>query len=216
MRVSQRIYIGTFLLFAVAFLISLPFKPYAGSWVIKEIPDIALALFALASVTGLRGKLLFLALLLSAGGGVVLEVAGGTHFVLGLALFLLAHITYIATFSMEFGPRKSRLPVAILLALYSVAIALFLRPGLGAMALPVYCYIAAITTMGILAALRKPAGSFVLCGAILFMLSDSLIAVNKFRTPIPAEDYLVMITYYAAQFLIVWGFAAGVRSKPAE
>ena len=42
-----------------------------------------------------------------------------------------------------------------------------------------------------------------LSGALLFMLSDSLIAINKFRVPLPAAGFWIMITYLAGQYLIV-------------
>jgi len=63
-----------------------------------------------------------------------------------------------------------------------------------------------ITAMGIFAALRASKSKIVLYGAIAFIASDSILAINKFMVAVPAADYLVMITYYVAQFLIVYGF----------
>ena len=39
-------------------------------------------------------------------------------------------------------------------------------------------------------------------GAILFAISDSLIAIRKFARPVPYQHQLIMSTYYAAQMLI--------------
>ncbi len=39
----------------------------------------------------------------------------------------------------------------------------------------------------------------------LFVLSDSLIALNKFHSPVPYARELIMTTYYAGQGLIIWG-----------
>jgi uncharacterized membrane protein YhhN len=47
----------------------------------------------------------------------------------------------------------------------------------------------------------------VLVGAVLFILSDSTIALNKFLQHFEAASLLVMTTYAAAQWLIVWGIA---------
>jgi uncharacterized membrane protein YhhN len=41
-------------------------------------------------------------------------------------------------------------------------------------------------------------------GAILFILSDTTLALNKFRAPVPQRDLIIMSTYYSAQFLIAW------------
>ncbi len=41
-------------------------------------------------------------------------------------------------------------------------------------------------------------------GALLFMLSDATLALNKFRAPIPQHDLIIMTTYYGAQLLIAW------------
>ena len=53
---------------------------------------------------------------------------------------------------------------------------------------------------------NKAAGNAYVLGAIAFVLSDSLLAVNKFYQPIPYAGVFIMLTYCAAQFLIVRGF----------
>ena len=45
-----------------------------------------------------------------------------------------------------------------------------------------------------------------LLGGMAFILSDSLLAINKFRFPVPAERYVVIITYYFAQYMIAHAF----------
>jgi uncharacterized membrane protein YhhN len=85
-----------------------------------------------------------------------------------------------------------------------------LYPGLGGMLLPVLAYMVVLLSMGIWAHKRRGATtavSFTLvsAGAMLFVISDGLIAINKFAFEIPAERILVMSTYIAAQYLIVQG-----------
>ncbi len=206
MTKAQKIYLYIFFIFAIAYIGALPFQPYPGNFVIKEIPDIALAILALTAVIGLRGKLLFVALLFSAAGGVALELEAGKYFMFGLVFFLFAHVMYIVTFSRDLKVQKSRIPAVVLLVIYGLIMAFVLRPSLGEMALPVYFYLVVITTMGIFAALRASKSKLVLYGAISFIVSDSILAINKFLVPVLASDYLVMITYYLAQFLIVYGF----------
>jgi uncharacterized membrane protein YhhN len=74
--------------------------------------------------------------------------------------------------------------------------------------MPISAYAPAIMWMGITAAERQTnqkSYRFVLIGAILFIISDSLIAINKFAFTIPLSDLWVMSTYIAAQYLIVEG-----------
>jgi uncharacterized membrane protein YhhN len=47
--------------------------------------------------------------------------------------------------------------------------------------------------------------TYVFIGSVLFVLSDSMIAINKFFHPIQNEGILIMSTYIAAQFLIMRG-----------
>ena len=103
--------------------------------------------------------------------------------------------------------QKSRIPViAFSLIVYAKMMAFIMTPSLKEMAIPVYVYLTAITLMGIFAALRAAKNKFTLYGALSFIVSDSIIAINKFMMPVPAVDYIVMITYYLALFLIVYGF----------
>jgi len=161
---------------------------------------------AFIAVSGIRGKLLFTSLLFCAAADIALELAAGKYFVAGLGLFLVAHIFFIITFSRDFRFQKSKVPVIILLIVYAKMMAFVMTPSLKEMAIPVYVYLTAITLMAIFASLRSARNDFTLYGAISFIVSDSVLAINKFMMPVPAADYAVMITYYLALFLIVYGF----------
>jgi len=206
MTAVQKSLLYIFAAFALIFIAAMPFQPYAGDFVIKAIPAISLAVLALITVRRITGKLLFVSLLLCAAGDVALELEAGKYFVIGLGLFLIAQIMFIATFSRDFKMQRSRIPIIVVFAVYGLVIALTLTPSLGEMAIPVYCYLVAIILMGIFAALRGAKNKFTLYGAASFIISDSIIAINKFMVPVPAVDYIVMITYYLALFLIVCGF----------
>ena len=78
-------------------------------------------------------------------------------------------------------------------------------PHLGDMLIPVAVYLLIILGMGISAALGTTNHSLVVVGAALFIISDSLIAINRFLVPVPLSGLLVMTTYYMAQFLITYG-----------
>src|SRR4030043_1903777 len=197
----QKALLYIFLAFAILFIGLLPLEPYTGNFVIKAIPAISLAVLAFIAVSGSRGKLLFTSLLFAAAADIALELAAGKYFVIGLGLFLIAHILLIVTFSRDFKFQKSKIPVIILLIVYSKMMAFVLTPSLKEMAIPVYIYMAAIMLMGIFASLRASKNDFTLYGAISFIVSDSVLAINKFMMPVPAADDAVMSIYYLARFL---------------
>jgi uncharacterized membrane protein YhhN len=203
---AQKTWLYIFGAFSVLFIGLLPLEPYLGNFVIKAIPALSLAVLAFIAVSGARGKLLFSALLFCAAADIALELAGGKYFVVGLGLFLIAHIFFIITFSRDFKFQKSRVPVIVLLAVYSIMMALVMTPSLKEMAIPVYIYMTALTLVGIFAALRAARNDFTLYGAISFIVSDSIIAIDKFMMPVPAANYIIMITYDLALFLIIFGF----------
>ncbi|MNT94679.1 YhhN-like protein [compost metagenome] len=63
----------------------------------------------------------------------------------------------------------------------------------------------AAQAIGRAAVLRSsdPAALWVAVGACFFMLSDALLAINRFVSPLPLASLWVLSTYYAAQMLIV-------------
>lgn len=131
-------------------------------------------------------------------------------FIFGLIAFLIAHIMYILAFSKEQNKSSSQFPISIFLLTYGVAIFMFLSNHLGNLIIPVGIYILVILIMVLFASLRKNNVSkksylFVFIGALFFISSDSLLAVNKFHTPIPMSNIWVMATYAIAQLLIIIG-----------
>ena len=153
-------------------------------------------------------KYLTLALVLSLCGDVFLMLPGN-YFIPGLASFLVAHLFYIAVFrqGQHWFPNRTAL-----LATLSVGACMYLVlwPGLGAPALKVAvaAYVSVIALMAAQALgrarnLGTPQAHWVAVGACIFMVSDALIAVNKFLAPVPLASLWVLSTYYAAQMLIV-------------
>jgi uncharacterized membrane protein YhhN len=210
MTLSPRQLRAVFLIFALLFVALLPFYPhYPGGWAVKAIPALSLAMLTWRFVPGIERRWLSLALLFSAAGDAVLgwnDLYGGPYFVIGLVLFLVAHVFFIVAFATRFALLRSRIPVAALLTGYSALLTWFLWPNLGEMALPVLVYIVVITVMAIVATLRTMRGNALVLGALAFMLSDSLLAVNRFWTPVPAASYWIITSYYFAQYMIAHAF----------
>lgn len=171
-------------------------------------PLLALALWASRGGDA-DAKRLRLALLFSAAGDVFLAVDRVGLFVPGLASFLVAHLVYLWQFVAR-RPRPFHLPPGRKLVALGIVIGIgtmlvLLTPGLGKLLAPVYAYIAAIAAMA-LAATALPGRPLVMLGALSFMVSDSLIALDKFVAPIPMVGPAIWITYVAAQVMIVLGW----------
>ncbi|HYJ80149.1 MAG TPA: lysoplasmalogenase [Longimicrobiaceae bacterium] len=126
------------------------------------------------------------------------------RFVAGLVSFLLAHLCYMAAFASA----SFRLDwwVALPLAVYSALLLRILLPHTGKLKIPVVVYAAALAAMAWLAVERAVAGlpgaGFAAAGALLFVASDSALALDRFRGRFRHAQALVLATYFAAQTLI--------------
>jgi uncharacterized membrane protein YhhN len=163
-------------------------------------------LMLIAYQEGVKNKWLYLALLFSFGGDVFLMFSGTNYFLLGLSSFLIAHVFYIVLFVPQ---AKFSFLIIAAFGVITAGYLTFLYPHIAADFRPaVIGYCTVITLMGIVAASRKKSSNYVyiLVGAILFIISDSLIAFNKFYAPLPYNAFFVMTTYGAAQLLILEGW----------
>lgn len=153
----------------------------------------------------------------SLAGDAFLMVEG--FFIPGLVSFLLAHIAYIVLFrqGVAWLPRPGAL--AATLGVGGAMYAYLWQGGLPAeLRIPVAVYVTAIALMaaqalGRASVLGDRAARQVALGACFFMLSDSLLATNRFVQPLPLAQVGVLATYYAAQAFIVHGMVAGLRRK---
>lgn len=139
------------------------------------------------------------------------------YFMLGLVSFLLAHLFYVIAYrrhkfvvnaSSIHRVRHIRMAFPIVLAGMGLLVILF--PSLGPLKIPVMIYTGVILAMVLNALFRYGRTSplsfwLVFVGAILFMVSDSILAINKFHTEIHHAGLLIMIPYIIAQFLIIRG-----------
>jgi uncharacterized membrane protein YhhN len=152
--------------------------------------------------------LLIAALAASLAGDVFLMLPGG-YFIPGLASFLVAHLFYIALFRQ--GVARFPSGRALLLTLgVGAAMYAWVWGGLTdpVLKLAVAAYVGVISLMvaqaiGRATVLRDTASKAVAVGACIFMLSDSLIALNRFVQPLPMASLWVLTTYYLAQILMV-------------
>ena len=157
---------------------------------------------------GKLDALLMAAAFFSLGGDVFLMIPGD-YFIPGLASFLVAHVFYIALFKQGHSWFPSKGALAAVLGFGAVMYAI-LWGSLGDPILKgaVAAYVTVISLMTAQAIGRAKvngdaASRWVAFGGCIFMVSDSLIAINKFLTPVPLSALWILLTYYAAQMLIV-------------
>ena len=132
------------------------------------------------------------------------------YFMLGLISFFLAHVFYCWVFFSDRNPKTNPIGLIIVLIFYAFGLFYLLKNNLGDLLIPVVFYILVILLMVISAFLRQKKVSqksfiFVFIGAILFVISDSVLALNKFYMPLPFSSISIMLTYGLAQFFIVFG-----------
>jgi uncharacterized membrane protein YhhN len=164
-----------------------------------------LAVLAPAPVSGVYRGLVALGLALSLAGDVFLMLPRD-RFVAGLASFLAAHLCYIAAFASQSQPPSYFVPIVVLAAYGAVLLRLLWR-HLGRLKAPVLAYALVLLGMAWMAAEQwneaaSPRAFLALAGAVLFVVSDSALALDRFRRRIPGAQAIILATYWAAQALI--------------
>jgi len=177
-------------------------------------------------ITNSLKKWIRLALFFSWAGDVLLmfEPKDKIFFLLGLSSFLLAHIFYIGFFHFVRLREKIRGNPWLLgaVVVYYAALVMLLFPYLLDMKIPVLVYGIVISFMFMLAmhmpAIKnKEAGKWMMTGALLFVISDSVLAINKFYKPFEGAGIVIIVTYGLAQLFIVQGavkYIRGAKNTP--
>jgi len=191
----------------------------------KPMIMIMLGIYYWLNASNHRSPIVLLAILFSLVGDVALmfEAFYALSFIVGLIAFLVAHIFYILAYRHHQreqitdalqGIQKIRFAFPVVLA--GTGLVVILYPTLGPLKFPVMVYALVLVLMvlnGLFRYGRTNSKSFwmVFGGAILFMISDSLLAINKFLVPITQSGFFIMGTYIAAQYLLLEGLCAHFR-----
>lgn len=156
-------------------------------------------------------------------GDLFLMGQGDAAFMLGIAAFLVMQVCYIVAFQRVPGPGLVRAwPIALVpFGLLWLGLVALVWPDAGAMRIPVLVYSAVIILMAVAALdlvlrLPRPLAWRVTAGALVFVVSDALIALTAFG-PLTASvrtSAAVMLTYTVAQGLIVTGLTRGLLDPP--
>lgn len=190
------------------------------------VPTLALWFWLSTAQLSGKVKIWFLSgLLFSTAGDIFLMYRGSSFFLLGLSSFLVAHLFYIFAFykfpnfkdGLAFRKSISILPVIIFLVIFLVIVFPKVPDQLGAPVL-VYSLVIAlmvISAINLLGRINQPAAITILTGAVLFLLSDSILACEKFN--VVAGNYAmllrlsVMATYLTGQYFLTVGVVKALK-----
>lgn len=150
-------------------------------------------------------------------------------FLAGLVSFLITHLLYTVAFNrVDLRDKEALLPKQIWkvtpLMLYMAVLFYFLIPGISSnektnpLLVPVIVYAVAIANMVAFAVNRygrvnDDSFKLVFAGALLFMFSDSIIAINKFLHPFATASIFIMALYITGQYLIAQGMLSQFNRK---
>lgn len=213
---TEKLFTSIFILLILAELICGSVESLSTwHYITKPSLLIALIFYFYTQSKGLRPKtriVTLLALIFSLLGDILLMFVDQSpdYFILGLMSFLLAHICYCLVFLISRNPKTNFAGATAVLCSYAFGLFYLLKDGLGNLLIPVLIYMVVILMMVMTAFLRQkkvPTKSFILVfiGALLFVISDSILALNKFYMPLKFSGMSIMLSYALAQYLIVLG-----------
>ncbi len=209
------------LVFYISYLITVWYKIDYLNFYLKPLLVPSL-IFYVVSTPRFSGKgILILSLFMSTLGDILLLFSdiNELFFICGLISFLIAHVIYIHLFFTKSNKLNSYKWVYGSIALLSIYLFYFLSTmwdNLKTLKIPVTVYALVISIMLFVAiqlvaskSLRR--GGYVLLGALLFVISDSLLAWSKFHQDIAHSSFWVMSTYLFAQYFIVTGWVSSMK-----
>jgi uncharacterized membrane protein YhhN len=214
-----------FLLVLLADLICIQIQNNELQYVFKSLIIPVLASYFVSqtrTITTALKKWILLALFFSWAGDIILMFQDKQElfFLLGLGSFLLAHVFYIVFFHNIRVKENVKSNILLLLpvVIYYAFLISWLSPYLGDKKIPVRIYGIVISFMLLLALhmmfiKNKTAGRLMLFGALLFVISDSILAINKFYESFEAAGILIMLSYGLAQLFIVQGAIKYIRER---
>ena len=189
-------------------------RRHRAFFVLKPLTTLLIiAVAASLSLDGPYAQAVLVALALSLCGDVFLMFGDGARtsdraFIAGLVSFLLAHVAFVYAFAQDL--RAPALPGWLAaVVFYALALLFVLLPRAGKLKLPVLVYCLVLAAMVFAAAARHASlheadTLRAVLGALLFLASDSLLAVRRFVRRYRGAQALILSTYWSAIALIAW------------
>jgi uncharacterized membrane protein YhhN len=208
---NKQVFKYTYVIVGIANLVSWQFFDGALNTFTKPLLMPVLMLFLYESFKGsvvLETLLIFGALVFSWLGDLALMFPD-KFFLMGVGAFFLAQVLYISAFFRYRETIRSWLNwKTLILIIYGCYLIYRLMPNAGELAIPIAIYGSTLIAMALFATNAQPKNNSSAylqgaIGALLFVISDSLIAVDRFMVSVGFRDVLIMSTYLIAQYLLV-------------
>lgn len=194
-----------FALVGLSYWLSLWTPGFAGDWAIKAAPMLLAAGVLGATMPARFGIPMAVGFAAAAGGDIFLALDRHAFLMQGLLCFLVTQLAYAYAFVSRSAPLQHRMAYRVPVALYGAVALLVMLPGLGNFTIPVVVYVSALVTMAVLAAGVEARPGRIYWGAVLFLIADSLIGINRFVAPLPYSEIVIVGIYTSGQFLIFTG-----------
>jgi uncharacterized membrane protein YhhN len=190
------------------YVLSIAFKPYDFSYLLKAAPVLLLAFIAfLQKVSALSNKqriAFILAMSASASGDIFLDFDRSLYLKQALGSFLVTQLAYLYLFipmrDITTPRRWLILPLVVMtfILLYQFSF------SSGALFIPVVVYCLVLLAMAFSALLVKN-NPWINVGGFAFLVADALIGVNRFIVEFNYSTLIIVTIYISAQLMIGWG-----------
>lgn len=194
-----------FAAFGLSYWFSLWTDGFAGDWAIKAMPMLIAAATLWATLPRRIGVPMAIGFLAAACGDVFLALDRQANLIQGLSCFLVTQLAYSMAFAARQQPVRGGTWLRLAVVGYAGVALTAMASGLGSFLVPVVLYVIALATMAVLAAGVEHRPGRVYSGAVLFLIADSLIGLDRFVAPIPNAELVIVGLYTTGQFLIFTG-----------
>lgn len=191
-----------YFIFAFIFTISLQWHPYSGSFLLKCFPALSVSFYSFSK----RHYYFGFGFLFAAFGDFFLDYDRSAFFLHGLVSFLVGHLFYSISFFKIKTTRNLYNSGFFITITLAIVLGTYFYPYLGVLRIPVLVYIFVIALMGVFASRVFYNHFKLVAGALLFMISDSLIAYSKFINQNIDLSLIIISSYYIGHWLIAYGY----------
>lgn len=210
---AQRYLLGLAAVLGYLYIILLGFKPYPLSWLLKPLPMLLFAWLVWRCPGGAPGRWMALGFVGAAAGDFFLDYGNRDGlFMQALLAFLVTQVAFLLAFLQLGHGRSIRWRWSLPVVLYAAVMLAWMLPGAVGLRLPVAVYFGCLLVMTVAASRVEERPGALYGGAVLFLIADSLIGVNRFIAPFPFAVPLIVSLYFSGQLLI----ATGLLNRPAS
>jgi alkenylglycerophosphocholine/alkenylglycerophosphoethanolamine hydrolase len=200
-----RLYLVAVML-GIAYILLIPMQPYPLSWLLKMAPMLIFAGIMWQTFPGAAGRWLALGYVAASAGDFFLDYGNRDGlFRQALISFLVNQVAFVVAFLLLSRGRSWRWLWSVPVIAYSLLLAVWMVPAAKGLEIPVGIYLACLLGMALCAVRVETKPGALWLGAMLFVVADSLIGLNKFVYPFDHAVLVIVTCYFTGQSLIAFG-----------